>query len=110
MREIPDIPHRKQTILTLASVHDQVARDVTQAVAGIPAFAGLKDPKAIVEQTVTSNRGVAGADRDAYVPFFTALDKEVLTPIRATTLATAGGHIQVWKDIAAGLRAAANSQ
>jgi hypothetical protein len=50
---------------------------------------------------------MVGVNREAFLPFFTDLKTQVLNPLKATTLATPGGHIQVWKDIAAGLQAAA---
>ena len=74
--------------------------------AGVPAYAHLKEPKAIVDATVKSNRVAVGADRPAFITFFTSLNG-ILKPLTTTTLSTAGGHIDVWKDIAAGLRAAA---
>lgn len=103
VRHIPDIASRKNKVHALAASHEAVAADVSQAVAGVPAFAPLKEPKAIVDATVKANRVAVGSDRQAFVPFFNALN-EVLKPLSMTTLSTAGGHIAVWQDIAAGLR------
>jgi hypothetical protein len=105
LKHITDIASRKDKVLALAASHEKIAGDVSQAVAGVPAYAHLKQPKAIVDATVASNRAAVG-DREPYVSFFNALNAEVLKPIATTTLATAGGHIGVWQDIAAGLRAA----
>jgi hypothetical protein len=102
---IPDIASRKNQVLALATSHEAIAADVSQAVAGVPAYAHLKQPKAIVDATVQSNRTAVGGDRDPFVPFFNALNG-VLKPLSKTTLSTASGHIGVWNDIAAGLRAA----
>lgn len=109
LRDIPDIRARKNLLLGLAAVHATVADDVAKAVAGIPAYAHLKDPAAIVAETNSHNRAMVGTDREAFLPFFTHLRDQVLNPLKPTALATAGGHIQVWQDIAAGLRVAANS-
>ena len=106
IKYIPDIPSRRTKVLALATAHEAVAADVSQAVAGVPAYAKLKEPQAIIDATVAANRTVVGTDRPSYVPFFTELNK-LLKPLSATTLSTAGGHIAVWNDIAAGLRAAA---
>jgi hypothetical protein len=103
---IPDIATRKDKVRALAASHEAIAADVSQAVAGVPAYAHLKEPAAIVDATVKSNRVAVGTDRPAFVPFFTALNG-ILKPLATTTLSTAGGHIAVWQDIAAGLRAAA---
>jgi hypothetical protein len=107
IRDIPDIPSRKDKVLALAKSHETVAGQISQAVAGVPEYAHLKEPQAIIDTTVKYNRAAVGTDRTAFVPFFTALNNEVLKPLVPTTLSTAGGHIDVWKDIAAGLRAAA---
>jgi hypothetical protein len=103
---IPDIKNHKAQVLALAVSHETIANDVSQAVAGVPAYAHLKQPKAIIDATVASNRAAVAGDRDPYVPFFNALNG-ILKPLSTTTLSTAGGHIGVWQDIAAGLRAAA---
>jgi hypothetical protein len=104
--KIPDITQRKNQVHALANSFDKVASDISQAVAGVPSFVHLTTPQGIIDATVKSNRAVIGADRDVYVPFFTALN-EILKPLAKTTLSTPGGHISAWQDIAAGLRAAA---
>jgi hypothetical protein len=106
IQHIPDIAARRAQVQALAASHEAIAADVSQAVAGVPAYAHLKQPRAIVDATTASNLKAVGGVRDPYVPFFTALNG-VLKPLAPTTLATAGGHIAVWQDIAAGLRAAA---
>jgi hypothetical protein len=105
LKHIPDIGARKDKVIGLAVSHESIASDVSQAVAGVPAYAALKQPQAIIDATVKSNQAVVGSDRPAYVPFFEALNIQVLKPLVKTTLSTAGGHIEVWKDIGAGLRA-----
>jgi hypothetical protein len=104
LRDIPDIQARKELVRALATSHENIAADISQAVAGVPAYAALKQPQAIIDATAKSNKAAVGADRPAFVPFFTSLNG-ILKPLVKTTLATAGGHIEVWKDIAAGLRA-----
>ena len=68
IRDIPDISARKDKVLALAKSHETIAADVSQAVAGVPAYAHLKEPKAIVDATVKSNRAAVGTDRQAYRP------------------------------------------
>jgi hypothetical protein len=107
IRDIPDIPSRKDKVKALAVSHERIADEITQGVAGVPAYAHLKTPQGIIDATTKSNRAAVGDDRPAFVEFFKALNVEVLKPMAGTTLSTAGGHIEVWKDIAAGLRASA---
>jgi hypothetical protein len=106
IRDIPDVTRRKTQVWALATSHEQVAAAVSQAVAGVPAYAYLNQPQAIIDATVASNQAAVGGDREVYVPFFTSLNG-LLKPMSTTTLSTAGGHIGVWQDIAHGLRAAA---
>jgi hypothetical protein len=107
IRDIPDIGSHKAQVQALAKSHLTIADQITQAVAGVPAYESLKTPEGIVAATQKSNRAAVGAERQMFVPFFTSLNNEVLKPLVPTTLSTANGHIQVWKDIAAGLYAAA---
>lgn len=107
-RDIPaDLPLRQGLLLGLAGIHAAMADDVAKAVAGIPAYTQLNDPANIIAETASRNRAMAGTSRAAFVPFFTDLKVQVLNPLKPTALATPGGHIQVWRDIAAGLKAAA---
>jgi hypothetical protein len=106
LKDIADIKARRAGVHALAASHERLANDISQAVAGVPAYANLKTPQGIIDATVKSNRAAVGDDRPAYVTFFTDLNNQVLKPLVPSTLATAGGHIEVWKDIAAGLRAA----
>jgi hypothetical protein len=107
LRDIPEINAHRSTVHALAESHERIANDISQAVAGVPNYANLKTPQGIIDATVKSNREAVGDERETYVPFFTALNNEVLKPLVDTKLSTAGGHIEVWKDIATGLRAAA---
>jgi len=104
VKDIPSIASHKDKVLALATSHETIATQISQGVAGVPAYANLKTPKGIVDATVASNRAAVGDERDVFVPFFTDLN-ELLKPLSTTTLATASGHIGVWQDIAAGLRA-----
>jgi hypothetical protein len=107
-RDIPaDLPLRQGLLLGLSAIHSTMADDISKAVAGIPAYSQLNDPANIIAETTTRNRAMVGVNREAFLSFFTDLKTQVLNPLKATTLATPGGHIQVWKDIAAGLQAAA---
>jgi hypothetical protein len=66
----------------------------------------LTEPAKIIAATRDANQAAVGQLRDAWLPFFEEVRKYLNAESAAGRLATLEQHQAVWKDLAAGLRAA----